>query len=360
MTSRQRVQAALRHQEPDRTPVFEYVLLAPVAEALLGRPFVDCSGGRHGWGALIAERGWEGAVRQYAADQVALAELLGHDLLYVVPNPPPPADRPAAETEPAPQPGDDPVERVRRRTEAGMQAPPRVPEHTLLVYVLLREEMRRRGLDLPVLAPAYGHGVWTDTDLMQTMVLEPEVAHAHFALATRRCLAAIEAYLEVGVDQFGVGGDFAGNRPMISPQAYREFIMPEVRTLSRRIHAAGKWAVNASDGNLWSVIDDFLIGCEVDGYLEIDAHAGMDLRALKERYGDRVTLYGNMDCGTLLTFGSPEEIRRATHDCLTAGWGNGGHIFTASNAITASVPVENYLAMVNAYREHFGLSPLRP
>ena len=27
MTSRERVEAALRHQEPDRTPVFEYVLL---------------------------------------------------------------------------------------------------------------------------------------------------------------------------------------------------------------------------------------------------------------------------------------------------------------------------------------------
>jgi len=259
----------------------------------------------------------------------------------------------------SPRPPDDPVERVRQRTEAGLQAPLHVPEETLLVYVLLKEEMRQRDLDLPILAPAYGHGIWTDTDLMQAMLLEPEVAHAHFRLATQRCLAAIEAYLKVGVDQLGVGGDFAGNRPMISPQAYREFIMPEVRVLSRRIHQAGKWAINASDGNLWSVIDDFLLGCEVDGYLEIDSHAGMDLRRLKEAYGDRITLYGNMDCGTILTFATPEEIRRATHECLDAGWGSGGHLFSASNAITASVPLPNYLAMVNAYREYFGLAPLR-
>ena len=44
--------------------------------------------------------------------------------------------------------------------------------------------------------------------------------------------------------------------------------------------------------------------------------------------------------------------------CLRAGRGNGGHIFCCSNAITASVPFANYLALVNAYRERFGLPRL--
>ena len=43
---------------------------------------------------------------------------------------------------------------------------------------------------------------------------------------------------------------------------------------------------------------------------------------------------------------------------LKAGQGNGGHILCASNAITASVPMVNYLAAVNAYREFFGLKNL--
>jgi uroporphyrinogen-III decarboxylase len=60
----------------------------------------------------------------------------------------------------------------------------------------------------------------------------------------------------------------------------------------------------------------------------------------------------------MLSFGTPEEIRRHTLDCLEAGLGNGGHILCASNAITASVPLENYLAIVQAYRDVFGLPPL--
>ena len=350
MTSRQRIEAALNHREPDRTPMFEYVLLSPVADQFLGRPY---AGDPDNWLAVSEALGWEGAVRQNAIDRLDLAERLGHDMVYATPNPMPVQPvTPSLECAPA---SDDPVERVRRRNEAAAQADPVPPDDSLMVYMCLKEHMQRRGLDLPILAPAYAHGVWTDVDLMQTMVLAPEVAHEHFALATRLSLAMVDRYVALGIDQVGVGGDFAGNRPLISPQAYRRFIMPEVKKVSRRVHQAGMWAVNASDGNLWSVIEDFLIGCEVDGYLEIDLHAGMDLRRLKTAYGERVTLYGNLDCGNTLSMGASDEVRRHVIECLEAGMGDGGHVLCASNAIIGSVSLRNYLAVVNAYREVFCL-----
>jgi len=360
MTSRERVEAALNHAAPDRTPVFEYVLLSPVADQLLGRPYaVDPDN----WTSLVREVGWEAAVRQMAVDRLDLACMLGHDMLYVPPNPGPPRPEPGA---PPPAPPaqeelpDDPVERVRLRNEQRAQAPVGRAPGAFAIYDRLREEMERRGIDLPILVPAYAHGVWTDIDLMQTMLLDEEAARAHFALATRGALALVEQYLALGIDQIGVGGDFAGNTPIISPALYRSFIVPEVRLVSRRIHEAGAWAVNASDGNLWSLLDDFLYGCEVDGYLEIDLHAGMDLTRLKAAHGDRMTFYGNLDCGNTLTFGTPEEVRRHVQECLEAGQGSGGHILCASNAITASVPLENYCAVVNGYRDFFGLPEFRP
>jgi uroporphyrinogen-III decarboxylase len=98
-----------------------------------------------------------------------------------------------------------------------------------------------------------------------------------------------------------------------------------------------------------------LLGCGVDAYLEIDMGAGMDLSRLRQRYGTRVTFLGNMDCGRILSFSPPEEIARVTREILEAGGTVGGHIFTASNAITASVPLDHYMAMVNAYRDFFNL-----
>lgn len=353
MTARERVEAALRHREPDRTPIFEYVLLSPVADQLLGRLY---GGDPAHWPLLLAELGWEGAVRRAAADRLDLAALLGHDMLYVYstgsrhPVPPAPMEAPLP---------DDPVERVARRNELAEASAAKPDDDSLYIYACIKEEMARRGMDLPILAPAYAHGVWTDVDLMQTMLLAPEVAHQHFALVTRRALALVESYESLGIEMIGVGGDFAGTRPLISPRAYCEFIMPEVRTVSRRVHQAGAFAVNASDGDLWPVIDDFLLGCEVDGYLEIDLHAGMDLRRLKQAYGNRITFFGNLDPGNTLSFATPEEVKRHTVECLEAGMGNGGHILCASNAITASVPTANYLAVIEAYRAMFGLPILR-
>ncbi len=270
MTSRERVTAALAHREPDRTPIFEYVLYSPVASDILGRSFDDYTQRSSPWMRTAQREGLGSALLSYVRDRLDLAEVLGHDMLYVCPNPV--VDSPAAVESPL----GDPVEQVRTRTAhrraTGLGPDPR----SLEVYRVLRDEMDRRGLDLPILAPAYEHGVWTDTDLMQTMLLAPRVAHEHFEVATASSLARIRAYQSVGIEQFGIGGDFAGKRPMISPAAYREFIVPQVGSLSRAIHDAGGWAVNASDGDLWSVIEDFLIGCEVDAYLEIDMFAGMD------------------------------------------------------------------------------------
>jgi hypothetical protein len=364
MTSAERVDAAFRHQEPDRTPVFEYVLLPPLASVLLGRPMAEYMADGAAWQQLARDIGFEAAVRRYACDRLDLALRLGHDVMYVTPNPDPPRDSPPAPQAPL-EPGggglapDDPIERVRVRTLLRREslAPP--AEDAFLVYHHLTEEMDRRGVRLPVLAPDYAHGIWTDTDLMEAMALAPEVAHDHFALATEVALRQLDAYRQCdAITLIGVGGDFAGNRPLISPAAYRTFIVPEVRTVSRAAHAAGLRTINASDGDLWPVIADFLCGCEVDGYLEIDLHAGMDLRRLKDAYGERITFLGNMDCGNTLSFATPEEVAAATRRCPQDGLGRGGHIFCASNAITESVPLANYLAMANAYRSFFDLEPL--
>jgi len=354
LTSRERIKSALTHIEPDRTPIFEYVLLSPIANEILGREYIDYAGDEK-WLAFAEETGWEKAIKQYVIDRLDLACKLGHDMLYIVPNPLPHENGTFPSNTSEILSSDDPVERLIERNRKEEQSSIELKDDSFLVYYYLMDEMHKRSIDLPVLAPAYFHGIWTDADLMQTMILEPDVAKQHFSIVTKKALTWIHKYISIGIEQIGIGGDFAGNRLLISPESYKYYIVPEINKLSTRIHEAGCWAVNASDGNLWPVIDEFLLGCGVDGYLEIDSKAGMDMSKLKKMYGDRITLYGNMDCGNILSFSSVEEIRKYTIECIEAGSGNGGHIFCASNAITESIPVKNYLAMVNTYKEIFNL-----
>ena len=360
-SSRSRIEAAFAHKEPDRTPIFEYVLLGPRAEDILGRPLFDYTGDMEGWLALAKESGFEKTLRAYSRDRIEIATNLGHDMLYICPNPIPGSPYvydPLAglDTHFDLKDFSDPTERLRERNirvEEELINP--LPQDSYLVYRYLREEMKKQEIDLPIFAPAYFHGIWNDIDLMQTLLLDSEVAHTHFALATRRALSIIDDYHELGIEMIGIGGDFAGKRPLISPEAYRTFIVPEVLVISDHIHSFGGLSINATDGNLWSMIDDFLIGCGVDGYMEIDYGVGMDLGKLKKQFGKEITFLGNMDCGNVLSFSTPDEISLITHEILDAGAGNGGHIFSASNAITPGISLENYMAMINAYRDHFSL-----
>jgi len=342
----------------------EYVLYPPVADYILNRPFVDYTQDPALWLSIAADEGFEKVLRRYAKDRLDLCRILGHDALYLCPNPIPGdagAYDPVLEGERYKDGSVDPVERLNERNMRIAEGPAvhSPPEDSLLIFRFFREEMEKEGLDLSILAPAYFHGIWSDIDLMQTMILDEATAHEHFSLASERAKRLIDAYARLGIEMIGIGGDFAGNRLLISPDLYRSMIVPEVRKLAEFVHQCGSWAVNATDGNLWEVIDDFLIGCGVDGYLEIDMGAGMDMGELKSIYGRRITFLGNMDCGNILSFSAPEKIAEITRGILLAGLGEGGHVFTASNAITATVPPRNYLAMVNAYRTFFDLETLK-
>ena len=90
MTSKERITAALSHIQPDRTPIFEYVLLSPIADAILGRKYYNYDETKGNWNERVKEIGWEKAVKNHAHDKIEIALKLGHDLIYATPNPLPP------------------------------------------------------------------------------------------------------------------------------------------------------------------------------------------------------------------------------------------------------------------------------
>ncbi|RLG07058.1 MAG: hypothetical protein DRN59_01955 [Thaumarchaeota archaeon] len=79
---------------------------------------------------------------------------------------------------------------------------------------------------------------------------------------------------------------------------------------------------------------------------------------MKERYGDKVCIMGNVDCRYVLPFGSEEEVRREVRRCIDAAAKNGGYILTSSNSLHANVKPENIMIMVDEARR-YGRYPIR-
>jgi uroporphyrinogen decarboxylase len=114
--------------------------------------------------------------------------------------------------------------------------------------------------------------------------------------------------------------------------------------------------IKHTDGDLWPIID-MIIDSGISCLDPIDPQAGMDLTEVKEKYGDRVALKGNVDCAQTLSYGTVEEVIAETKEVIRKGGPGGGFILSSSNSIHASVKPENYMAMLDTLRE-YGRYPL--
>lgn len=385
MTSRERVMAAFAHRDPDRTPIWEKLIKSPVADEILGR---SCAASNfHYRMERMADGDWDGFVRQWATDEIELAEMLGFDMVRLYEVGGPPGERPVRVDEETWRIGDSyqqrmssgwirswwgsavfqPADREAPEQQAAMRKalsepapePSLASEDSFRLLRLGREIMAHKGLDLPIFCAAYTLGVATLPKFMlEWFVTDRELIAEYYRRHAQAGIARARQLVAEGADVIGLGGDFACDHgPMCSPADYREFIAVNIREQSRALHALGVHTSNASDGDLWPVIEDFLVTAEVDGFEEIDFAAGMDLARLKREYPTK-TFIGNIDIRHTLTSGTPAQVRAHTIECIEKGWGGGGHILMSGNCIHESVKTELFLAHVNAYREYFGLDAI--
>ena len=95
----------------------------------------------------------------------------------------------------------------------------------------------------------------------------------------------------------------------------------------------------------------------IAGINPLEPVAGMDLGEVKQRYGDKLCLLGNVDCGYMLSHAPIEEVVADVKRCLRDGAPNGGFVLMSSNSLHSSVRPENYRAMVETTR-CYGKYPL--
>ena len=73
--------------------------------------------------------------------------------------------------------------------------------------------------------------------------------------------------------------------------------------------------------------------------------------AIKEQYGDRICLWGNIDVAGVLTRGTPEEVRADTIEHMERLAVEGGYIVGSSHDLSENVPLENVYALRDAVHE---------
>jgi len=131
--------------------------------------------------------------------------------------------------------------------------------------------------------------------------------------------------------------------PMISPKMFRKYVFPWYKKFGEICRENNLYLFFHSDGVLWELIED-LISVGVDALHPIDPTC-MDIFEVKKKYGQRVTLIGNVS-NELLMNGTPEDIRNRTKELLKTMAPGGGYCLSSGNSVPDWAKIENYRAML--------------
>jgi hypothetical protein len=146
-------------------------------------------------------------------------------------------------------------------------------------------------------------------------------------------------------------GDDLGHKTstMIDPDIIRQYILPQYKRVIDLVHHSGKKFLLHSCGNIFPLMDDIID-------LGIDAkHSNEDQIApfIKwiELYSERIGLFGGFDLN-LLILNRPEDVfstvmkQGTIFRNMAKGYGLG-----SGNSIPGYIPVEGFLAMIEAAKE---------
>ncbi len=375
MKPRDRVIAALQHREPDCVPTGENAVDCDLVEQILGYPTLYNAR----WRELQAL--WDGRRDQIASDygttHVALVHALEWDYVRVPVVPARRAYRRPVMTGPYSWLDEEGHEvryhpdsgNIAARADAAEMTIDDLPDPEEPVVVdpseleAVRHVVRELGDTHFVVGrlPVDGTFPFQQTvgmeEFLVRMVTDPDFVRRAVDAHVRRSIVYIEAMLDAGCDAIMTTDDYSDNRgPVMGPQRFGEFVLPGLIRQAEAVHTRGGYFIKHTDGNVWSILD-MLVEAGIDGWHGIQPSIGMDLRLLKERYGDRLCFFGGVNCETLVA-GLPQQAREEARYAIEHAAPGGGLVLTTGNVLQPGTQLANYLAARQATR-NYGSYPIR-
>lgn len=383
MLPRERVETTLRHQEPDLVPWGEHSIDYNIYEMTLGRETWVQAKFKQTKGYWDGRR--DEIVESYKRDVPDLADALGFDIITVGQNPGA-GYRPGAlkqlddETFEA---GNGNLYRISATTHDLMpykvntegyqlptveslqeqidrleSEPPQKPDDSC--WDVLRHVVKLKkqthwinscvgGMGFPVVGP-------TDEEQFLNLALHPEL-HAKVAeLNAKRLMAQLPWYAEEGVDSVMPCHDLGSSTGLFArPSILEENVEPWWAEYIKRAHELGLTVLMHCCGCVWEALPA-VCRAGYDGYEGIQASGGMDMKQLKEQYGDKLTLWGGI-WHEHLVLGSPQDIEEDARYCMKWAAPGGGFILGSSHSLAVGCKRENLKTMKQC-RERYGVYPI--
>ena len=185
---------------------------------------------------------------------------------------------------------------------------------------------------------------------MMDLGADPEIAAAIIRKVNDYLFPAIERLCREAGDSFDIfyiADDFcSANGPLISPDMFHDYIQPYLHRYAEIVHGYGKKLLLHTCGSTRRLLPD-IIAAGVDVMEPVQTSAeGMAVEGLKRDFGARMAFYGGIDLISVLSIGSPAQVRAEVLRNFAVFGKDGGYILGPGHTyIQPDCPLENILAM---------------
>jgi len=188
------------------------------------------------------------------------------------------------------------------------------------------------------------------TDLLEYMLTEQEAVESLFSKLAQRNIRKAQIALEYDIDGVLYGDDWGQQKGMImGPPLWRKLIKPNTAAMYAEVKKKGKYVLHHSCGDIKEIFDDLIeIGLDVHQTFQPEIY---DLVEYKEKLKNRLTIWGAISTQADLPFKTPDEIYDLTRRTMDILGKNGGYIAAPTHDVPGDVPPENLEAMVRAFKD---------
>ena len=179
----------------------------------------------------------------------------------------------------------------------------------------------------------------------------PDTVKASIRYEVAKANISDSHYVRPGQDAVGWGQDFASTQgPFISPAMFREFVLPGIKARVANIHdACGIPVMKHACGNNTLLLDMFIEG-GYDAYQSIQRSAGMDVGEIKRSYGDRLLPWGGIPVENLVS-GTVDDVRSDVRHAMDNYKPGGRYIFGSTHSIAVGTKYDNFMAMADEFEK---------
>ena len=203
-----------------------------------------------------------------------------------------------------------------------------------------------------------GEFLYRIDNFLYELAADPKRAHRLLDQMTEIYLANLEKFLgAVGpyIDVILFADDLGMQTgPQVSPRMYREFFKPRHKLLwnrAKELRPGIKVKLHCC-GGVYPILGD-LIDAGLDAINPVQTTCeGMDPARLKAEFGRDLTFWGGgCDTRSVLPNGTPEEVARDVRERIEILAPGGGFVFQQVHNIMSDVPPANVVAMFEAVRD---------